>query len=75
MKKFKVVANSTIMDVEMNCRDLEEATALFFCLKANGSYHKVYIANNETGELYRTYDKRFIGGGIEETEWASLDLM
>ena len=75
MKKFKVVGNSTIVDAEMNCRNLEEATALFFSLKTSGSYHKVYIADNETGELYRTYDKQLIGGGIEETEWASLDLM
>lgn len=74
MKKFKVVAQSTIMDAEINCCDLDEATALFFTFKSNGSYSKVYIVDNETGELYRTYDVAIVGGGVEVTEWASLSL-
>ena len=56
MKRFKVVANSTIMDAEVNVRYEEEAHEMFEKFRDSGSYHKVYIMDNETGELYRTYD-------------------
>ena len=62
------------MDAEFNCRDLNEATAMFFTLKANNNYHKAYIMDNETGELYRTYDVEFEGGGVKVTEWTQIDL-
>jgi hypothetical protein len=74
MKKFTVVANSTIMDAEVRCRDLEEATAIYFAFKESGSYSNVYIMSNETGEIYRRYHQSFECGGIEIAEWNKLDL-
>lgn len=72
MKKFKVVANSTIMDAEVNVRTMGEAHEMFEEIRDSGSYHRVYIADNETGELYRTYDISQQGGGVMIQEWYTL---
>lgn len=72
MKRFKVVAESKIMDAEFNCESLDIAIGMFFALKSKGMYTKVYVMDNETGEFYRTYDKKAIGGGIAVAEWFSI---
>ena len=72
MKRFKVVAESTIMDAEMNVRTMNEAHEVFEAVRDSGSYHKVYIMDNETGELYRTYDISVQGGGVMVQEWYTL---
>lgn len=72
MKKFKVVAESTIMDAEVNVRYVDEAHELFENFRDSGSYHKVYIMDNETGELYRTYDVSIQAGGVLRQEWYTL---
>lgn len=71
-KKFKVVAESTIMDAEVNVRYEDEAHEMFEKFRDSGSYHKVYIADNETGELYRTYDISMQAGGVMIQEWYTL---
>ena len=72
MKKFKVVAESTIMDAEINVRYKSEAHEMFEKFRDTGSYHKVYIMDNETGEVYRTYDVSVQGGGVMIQEWYTL---
>ena len=72
MKRFKVVAESTIMDVEVNVRTMNEAHEIFEEIRDSGSYHKVYIMDNETGELYRTYDISQQAGGVMIQEWYTL---
>lgn len=72
MKKFKVVAESTVMDAEVNVRYEDEAHEMFEKFRDSGSYHKVYIMDNETGELYRTYDISVQGGGVMIQEWYTL---
>ncbi len=72
MKKFKVVANSMIMDAEVNVRYESEAHEAFEKFRDSGSYHKVYIMDNETGELYRTYDISVQNGGVMIQEWYTL---
>ena len=72
MKRFKVVAESTIMDAEMNVRYEDEAHEMFEKFRDSGSYHRVYIMDNETGELYRTYDISVQGGGVMIQEWYTL---
>ena len=71
-KRFKVVANSTIMDAEMNVRYEDEAHEMFERFRDSGSYHRVYIMDNETGELYRTFDISMQGGGVMIQEWYTL---
>lgn len=71
-KRFKVVANSTIMDAEVNVRYEDEAHAMFENFRDSGSYHRVYIMDNETGELYRTFDISMQGGGVMIQEWYTL---
>ena len=71
-KRFKVVANSTIMDAEVNVRHEDEAHEMFERFRDSGSYHRVYIMDNETGELYRTYDISVQGGGVMIQEWYTL---
>ena len=72
MKRFKVVAESTIMDVEVNVRTMNEAHEIFEEIRDSGSYHKVYIMDNETGELYRTYDISQPAGGVMIQEWYAI---
>ena len=72
MKRFKVVAESTIMDAEVNVRYEDEAHEMFERFRDSGSYHRVYIMDNETGELYRTYDISVQGGGVMIQEWYTL---
>lgn len=71
-KRFKVVANSTIMDAEVNVRHESEAHEIFEKFRDSGSYHKVYITDNETGELYRTYNISAQSGGVMIQEWYTL---
>jgi hypothetical protein len=71
-KRFKVVAESTIMDMEMNVRTMGEADEIFEGLRDIGSFHKVYIADGETGELFRTYDRSMRAGGVMIQEWYTL---
>ena len=72
MKKFKVIANSTIMDAEVNVRYEDEAHEIFEKFRNSGTYHSVYIMDNETGELYRTYDISQQAGGVMIQEWYTL---
>ena len=72
MKKFKVIANSTIMDAEVNVRYENEAHEMFENFRDSGAYHRVYIMDNETGELYRTYDISQQVGGVMIQEWYTL---
>jgi hypothetical protein len=71
-KRFKVVAESTIMDAEMNVRTMSDANEVFDKLRDSGSYHKIYIMDNETGELYRTYDISQQAGGVMIQEWYTI---
>ena len=72
MKKFKVVAESTIMDVEVNVRTMSEAHEIFEEIRDSGSYHRVCIMDNETGEVYRTYDISQQAGGVMIQEWYTI---
>ena len=72
MKKFKVVAESTIMDAEINVRYEGEAHEMFEKFRDSGMYHKVYIVDNETGEVYRTYDISQQAGGVMIQEWYTI---
>ena len=69
MKKFKVIANSTIMDAEVNVRYEDEAHEMFENFRNSGTYHRVCLMDNETGELYRTYDISPQAGGVMIQEW------
>jgi hypothetical protein len=72
-KKFKVVANSTTMDAEINCNDYAyDAKHYFAEFIKSGFYSKVYIMDNLTGELYDTYDKEFEANGVKITMWSKL---
>ena len=72
MKKFKVIANSTIMDAEVNVRYEDEAREMFKKFRNSGTYHRVCLMDNETGELYRTYDINPQAGGVMIQEWYTL---
>ena len=72
MKRFKVVAESTVMDAEVNVRYENEAHQMFENFCDSGSYHRIYIMDNETGELYRTYDISQQAGGVMVQEWYTL---
>lgn len=72
MKRFKVMANSTIMDAEVNVRYEDEAHEMFEKFRDSGIYHRVCLMDNETGELYRTYDISQQAGGVMTQEWYTI---
>ena len=72
MKRFKVVAEGTVIDAEINLKYEDEAHEMFEKFRDSGTYHRVYIMDNETGELYRTYDISMQGGGVMIQEWYTL---
>ena len=72
MKRFKVVANSTIMDAEVNVRYEDEANEMYERFRDSGTYHRVCLMDNETGELYRTFDISMQGSGVMIQEWYTL---
>lgn len=73
MKKYKVVAKNEIMDAEINVDDYcYDAVAIFNDFKNSGLYTQVYIMDNETGELYRTFDVQADGTGITLVQWAKV---
>lgn len=72
-KKFKVVAQSLVMDAEINCNDYAyDARHYFDEFVKSGFYSKVYIMDNYTGELYDTFDKSVEAGGIKIEIWSKL---
>lgn len=71
MKKYSVVAKGERMDAEFRTDDYcYEAVAVFNKFKDSSLYTQVYIMDNETGELYRTYDVQEDGTGITLVQWA-----
>lgn len=73
MKKFKLVAESLTVDVETNVNDYFEALEMFDrCKTPSGIFTNAYIMDNETGELYRTYDIVVEDGGVRTIEWAKI---
>lgn len=73
MKKFKVVAESPAVDVETNVNSYFEALEMFErCKTPSGVFTRVYIMDNETGELYHTYDMVIECGGVKTVEWAKI---
>ena len=72
MKRFKVMANSTIMDTEVNVRYEDEAHEIFEKFRNSGTYYRVCLMDNETGELYRTYDISPQAGGVMIQEWYTI---
>ena len=73
MKKFKVVAESPTVDVETNVNTYFEALGMFErCKNPSNVFTKVYIMDNETGEIYNTYDIVIEDGGVKTIEWAKI---
>lgn len=71
MKKYSVIAKGERMDAEFRTDDYcYEAVAVFNKFKNSDLYTQVYIMDNETGELYRTYDVQEDGTGITLVQWA-----
>ena len=56
----------------MNVRTMSEAHEVFEEMRDSGSFYKCYIMDNETGEVYRTYDISQQAGGVMIQEWYTL---
>ena len=72
-KRFKVVAKGLVMDAEINCNDYAyDAMHYYKEFIKSGWYSRVFSVDNETGELYNTYDKELVAGGVEIRVWSKL---
>jgi hypothetical protein len=73
MKKFKVVAKGLVMDAEVNCNDYAyDARHYYDEFIKSGFYSQVYIMDNETGEVYDTYDRSIECGGMKIVVWSKF---
>lgn len=72
-KPVKVCGFSHLMDVEMNCADIEQASDLFDTMMNSDLYYKGHIVDNTTGEVYCYFDKEVEGNGIKTTYWTVFD--
>ena len=70
-KRFTVIAKSVEMDAEINCNDYAyDAKHYFDEFVKSGFYSQVYILDNETGELYDTFDKKIENDVIKIEIWS-----
>ena len=72
-KPVKVCGFSHLMDVEMNCADIEQASDLFEMMMSSDLYYKGHVVDNATGEVYCHFDKEVEGNGIKTTYWTAFD--
>ena len=72
-KRFSVIATSLTMDAEIKCNDYAyDARNYYESFIKSGCYSKVYIVDNETGELYDTFDRSLECGGVKIEIWSKL---
>ena len=72
-KRFSVIATSLTMDAEIKCNDYAyDARHYYESFIKSGCYSKVYIVDNETGELYDTFDRSLECGGVKIEMWSKL---
>lgn len=73
MKQFKVEGYSHLMDAEMNCATVEQASDIFEMMMDSDLYYKGHIVDNYTGELYCYFDKEVEGNGMKITYWTAFN--
>ena len=62
-KILKVVGEGMMMDAEVNCATAEDAYEFYNQFIKRGYFPKVYVIDNETGEVYAYYHRELEGGG------------
>jgi hypothetical protein len=72
VKQFKVEGFSRMMDAEMNCATIEQASDIFGMMMESDLYTHGYIADNETGEVYCYFNKEVDGNGIKTEYWTAF---
>ena len=73
MKKYKVCGFSDLMDAEMNCHTIEQASDLYEMMMNSDFYYKGHIMDNETGELYCHFSRRVEHGGVTVEYWTAFE--
>ena len=73
MKQFKVEGFSPLMDAEMHCATVEQASDIFEMMMDSDLYYKGHIVDNYTGELYCYFDKEVEGNGMKTTYWTAFN--
>lgn len=72
IKKFKIVAESTIMDIEMNTIQLDQAIRMYDRIKNSTEYSKGCIIDSATGEIDRHFERKIEDGGLKFSEWIAI---
>ena len=72
MKKYKVEGSSEMMDAEMNCRTIEEASDIFEMMMNSGHYYEGRIIDNFTAELYCYFNQTVENNGIKLECWTAF---
>lgn len=69
-KKYKVEMFSDGLDMEMNVRTVEEASAVYMKYRDSRDFNRGHIVDNETGEVYAMFEVNFMMR--EEISWPWL---
>ena len=72
LKRLKVVCKAITIDVEVNVVTIDHAYDYYNKFKDCDVYSEGYIMDNETGELYATFNKESDGNGMKITEWVAV---
>ena len=71
MKNYKVIAESELLDAEVNANSIEEAHVIFNGFMEQPNYYRIVATSNETGEILAECYRTRKYGGVETILWVA----
>ena len=71
MKNYKVIAESELLDFEVNVNTIEEAHDCFNYCMEQSDYYRIVAVSNETGEILAECYRTRKYGGVETVLWVA----
>lgn len=71
MKNYKVIAESELLDMEVNVNTIEEAHEIFNTYMENNDFYRIVATSNETGEILAECYRARKYGGVETILWVA----
>lgn len=71
MKNYKVIAESELLDFEVNVHTIEEAQECFNDCMEQPNYYRIVATSNETGEILAECYRARKCGGVETILWVA----
>jgi hypothetical protein len=71
MKNYKVIAESELLDIEVNVNTIEEAQEAFNTYMEADDFYRIVATSNETGEILADCYRARKCGGVETIFWVA----